>query len=204
MKTKPTHAVNFLLILLMAASFFSSNSFADTDQIPLYRQPARSLKMPQDNQDETIATSPKPGWKQLPQRGSVRESKSNPWWAEVLLWIPNRVMDFIDVFRVDVGIGPAIGGVARFSKHGQAGLRRMYPFSFRVGDFGRKMPFLIETGYEQGAGNTFRQSSDRTVCNSEIGLGLDLGLGGYAGICTEEVLDFFAGLIFIDLEADDM
>jgi hypothetical protein len=113
-------------------------------------------------------------------------------------------MDLIDVFRIDLGIGPTIGGVARFSKYGQIGYRHMYPFSFRAGDFGRKTPFLLETEYEQGVGDSFRQSPDRTVCNTEIGLGIDLGIGGYAGICAEEVLDFFAGLIFIDLEADDI
>ena len=195
--------MNLLIPLCFVNIFLATSALADAPQIPLYRQPARSLKITQDNQNDEIATSPKPGWKKLPQRGSRRESTS-PWWADVLLWIPNRIMDFIDVFRIDVGIGPAIGGVARFSKYGQIGYRHMYPFSFRAGDFGRKMPFLLETEYEQGVGDTFRQSSDRTVCNTEIGLGLDLGLGGYAGICAEEMLDFFAGLVFIDLEADDI
>lgn len=113
-------------------------------------------------------------------------------------------MDLIDVFRVDVGAGPAVGGVVRFTQSGQAGYRRMLPFSLRVGDFGRKAPFLVETDDEDGAGRKFKKSEDRELCVGEIGLGLDLGLGAYAGICSEELLDFFAGIFFIDLEADDI
>ena len=41
----------------------------------------------------------------------------------VLLYIPNRVVDFLDIFRVDVGAGPSVGGVIRVTKYAQAGMR---------------------------------------------------------------------------------
>lgn len=194
--------VTFLCVLIVSVSFLAP-AFADGPPTPLYRQPARSLKMEQNAYDDDIATSPKPGWHRLPEHRS-RRKRSSPWWADALLWIPNRVMDFVDIFRVDLGAGPAIGGVVRVSKYGQVGYRRMYPFSLRVGGFGRKIPFLIETTDERGAGDTFRQSTDRAVCEYELGLGVDLGIGGYAGVCGAEIVDFFAGLLFIDLEADDI
>ena len=173
---------------------------ADRPSMPAYKKPPEETLR---GAGEEASVSPKQGWKSLPQR-EKRVEHSTPWWAHVVLWIPNRIMDLIDVFRVDVGAGPAVGGVIRVTQSGQAGYRRMLPFSLRVGDFGRKAPFLVETDDEDGAGRKFKKSDDRELCVGEIGLGLDLGLGAYAGICSEELLDFFAGLFFIDLEADDI
>ena len=187
----------FVLILILTCSTLSV-----ADAPPSYRDPVGSRDRSRYDQEE-LHVSPKPGWRSLPQDRARRQS-TTPWWASVLLWVPNRLMDFIDIFRVDVGAGPAVGGVVRFTRHAQAGYRRMLPFSFRIGDFGRTSPFLIETDNEDGSGSTFHQSTDRKVCASEIGVGIDLGLGGYAGICSEELLDFVAGIFFFDLEADDI
>ena len=189
--------------LLLFGHISSPTLYAEPAPLPLYKQPAQNLKMPGQSGYPDTQVSPKPGWKTLPQRRGDRVSDA-PWWAHVLLWVPNRFLDLIDVFRVDAGIGPAAGGVIRVTRHAQMGYRRMLPFSLRVGDFGRQTPFALETDDEIGAGDTFRPSGDRSICTGEIGLGLDLGLGAYAGICPESLVDFFAGLIFIDLESDDI
>ncbi len=187
------------VVLLTTSFLFCTVVDAQPRSSASYKQPGFTG----EEEESEAAISPKPGWKTLPQR-TGRAPKSRPWWAEALLWLPNRVMDLIDVFRIDVGVGPAFGGVVRATQNGQAGYRRMVPFSLRIGDFGRKSPFLLETDDERGSGRQFKKSDDRELCTGELGLGLDLGLGAYGGICSEELLDFFAGLFFIDLEADDI
>jgi len=134
----------------------------------------------------------------------VEEESPRAWWEHALLWFPNRAMDFIDIFRVDVGVGPAYGGVLRLTEHGQMGYREMNPGSMRIGAFGRKAPYLIESSNEFGIGPGYVNSKDREVCKGEIGLGLDVVVvGAYAGICVEEVVDFVAGIFFLDLMGDD-
>ena len=160
---------------------------------------AQALTDPPD--DETVIASPKAGWS-LP---IPPQEASEPWWAQVLLWVPNRAMDFIDIFRIDVGVGPAIGGVVRLTQYGQIGYREMLPMSFRVGDFGRYSPVVLESSDEFGAGPGYVHSKDRRVCSGEIGAGADvLIVGAYGGVCLDEFVDFVAGIFFIDLKGDDM
>lgn len=158
-----------------------------------------------------VATSPKAGWESLdlddagsylPARKGFQ--KRDPWWITAALWIPNRVLDFIDIFRADVGVGGAYGGVLRVSEAGQVGYRIMDPGSVRIGDFGRRLPFVYEQTSEWGAGPDFKLSKERTVCTGELGLGVDLGVGIYLGICPEEALDFVAGIFTFDVMKDDL
>jgi hypothetical protein len=154
------------------------------------------------NYKELVPTSPKEGWEKLEP---TQTGEGSPWWSQVLLWVPNRVLDLIDVFRLDVGVGPSFGAVVRVTKYGQIGYRQMAPASLRVGDFGRQMPALIETSNEFGVGPAYVDSADRKVCDGEIGLGADvLVAGAYGGVCVDEFADFVAGIFFIDLKDDDI
>jgi hypothetical protein len=151
---------------------------------------------------EFVPTSPKEAWGDLE---AVEINDGTPWWAEVLLYIPNRVLDLIDVFRIDVGIGASVGGVVRVTKYAQGGYRQMLPVSLRVGDFGRQFPVVVETSTEIGISPAFKQSADRDVCDAELGLGLDLFLlGGYGGVCLDEVADFVGGIFLVDFKGDDL
>ena len=152
-------------------------------------------------QDQPVSASPKPGWGDFQV---VEEDTSVSWWEEVLLWPINRILDLLDVFRVDVGVGGAYGGVLRLTEYGQAGYRQMAPGSLRVGLFGRDWPVLVETSNEIGAGPAFVQSKDRKICSTEIGVGVDLIAGGYGGICLEELVDFVGGVFFLDMKDDDL
>ena len=154
------------------------------------------------NVKNMVPTSPKEAWKSFEP---TQVNEGSPWWSDVLLWLPNRVLDLWDVFRADVGVGPSFGAVVRVTKYGQLGYRQMAPASLRVGDFGRQMPFLIESSNELGVGPAYVDSSDRNVCDGEIGLGADvLVAGAYAGVCVDEFADFVAGIFFIDLKHDDL
>jgi hypothetical protein len=151
---------------------------------------------------DLVPTSPKEGWSKLEP---IEKAEGSPFWSQILLWLPNRVLDLIDVFRVDLGVGPSFGAVVRVTKYGEIGYRQMAPASLRVGDFGRQMPFLIESSNEFGVGPAYVNSSDRKVCPGEIGLGADiLVAGAYGGVCVDEFADFLAGIFFIDLKDDDI
>lgn len=153
-------------------------------------------------QPEQVAVSPKEPWEDFE---IVEEEVGLPWWKDVLLWFPNRIMDLVDVFRVDVGAGTSAGAVLRLSKYGQVGYRQISSKSVRIGDFGRHMPYLIERTSEGGVGPFYENSKERRVCTGEVGLGIDFFVAGaYAGICVEELADFVAGLFFIDLRGDDI
>lgn len=154
------------------------------------------------NYKELVPVSPKDGWDKLEP---TQKGDGSPFWSQLLMWLPNRVLDLIDVFRVDVGVGPSFGAVVRVTKYGQVGFREVMPASLRVGDFGRQMPVLLETSNEFGVGPAYVDSADRKVCDGEIGLGADaLVAGAYAGVCVDEFADFLAGIFFIDLKDDDI
>ena len=122
----------------------------------------------------------------------------------ILLYIPNRVVDLIDIFRLDVGVGPANGAVLRVTDGGQVGARYMSPGSLRVGLFGRNWPVKLEKHDEYGIGPGFLRSKDRRTGDYELGFGGDLLLvGAYGGVRFDEIMDFFTGLVGYDLLDDD-
>jgi hypothetical protein len=177
------------LLALACAVLFTPTAFAEDPTPPR-------------GYNDVVPASPKEPWTDFKP---VQENEGTPWWAHVLLWVPNRVLDIIDIFRVDVGVGPAVGGVVRITEYGQAGFRTMMPASLRVGDFGRQLPITVEASNEFGISPAFKQSKDRTVCPGEVGAGADLFLvGAYGGVCLDEVVDFVAGIFFLDPKDDDM
>lgn len=150
---------------------------------------------------DLVPASPKQPWFDL---ATAQIQPDSPWWSEVLLYVPNRVLDLIDIFRIDVGVGPSVGAVVRVTEYGQVGFREMVPGSLRVGDLGRRFPVMIETSNEFGIGPAYVESSQRKVCPGEVGVGGDvLVAGAYGGVCLDEVVDFLAGLVLIDLKDDD-
>ena len=175
----------------VAASFVTGLVSAQADDLAI-----------QPGYQDLVPTSPKEAWGDL---GAIQVTDGTPWWSEALLYIPNRILDLIDVFRVDVGVGASVGAVVRVTEYAQAGYRQMLPVSLRVGDFGRQFPALVETSNEMGVSPLFKQSADREVCKAEIGLGADaLIVGAYGGICLDEVADFIGGLFLIDFKGDDL
>lgn len=136
---------------------------------------------------------------------SISEVPSGPSFLnKALLWIPNRVIDLLDIFHVDIGVGPSFGAVVRATDSGQVGYRVMSPASLRAGLNGRNLPVFVERGMEFGMGPTFVNSFGRDVCPGELGAGVDLLLvGGYGGVCFDEALDFIVGIFGFDMMDDD-
>jgi len=150
---------------------------------------------------DLVPTSPKEAWNDL---SAIQVNEGTSWLADVFWYIPNRVLDLIDVFRVDVGVGASVGAVVRVTEYVQVGYRQMLPVSLRVGDFGRQFPVIVESSNEFGISPAFKQSADRQVCQAEIGLGGDiLIVGAYGGVCLDELADFIGGFFMIDFKGDD-
>ncbi|MBN8550447.1 MAG: hypothetical protein J0M12_14125 [Deltaproteobacteria bacterium] len=156
-----------------------------------------------DEGDVETAASPKSAWGDF-KVGTPPEDEHTPVWKQIVLWVPNRVLDFIDIFRVDVGAGAAVGAVVRVTKYGQVGMRAVAPLSVRVGDFGRRAPILLEHSSEMGIGPLYLESKDRKICTFELGAGVDIFVGAYGGVCVDEIVDFAGGLFFLDMKKDDL
>lgn len=149
---------------------------------------------------QSATVSPKKPWGEF----EVVEEEEPSWITHTLLWVPNRVLDFIDIFRVDVGAGVAAGGVLRITQWGQIGYRTQSPGMLRVGGFGRDWPAFIESNEEIGVGDSFTETTDRNLCKGVIGAGVDLAfVGAHVGICPEELVDFILGIFLIDIMDDD-
>ena len=150
---------------------------------------------------EGAPASPKKPWGDFT---IVEEEKGGyPWWAHVLLWVPNRALDFFDIFRVDVGLGNSYGGVIRLTKYAQAGYRKA-PHSVRIGLLGRQAPFMVEEGKEYGIGPGYTDRINRKICPGEFAIGIDAFAAAHAGLCLDEAVDFLAGIFFLDVKNDDI
>lgn len=124
---------------------------------------------------------------------------------KVLWWLPNRFLDFTDIFRLDLGVGSSFGAAVRVTKYGQVAYRSVSPFSVRAGLMGRRAPFMIENSSEMGVGPLFIASNDREVTPLEIGVGADLFLvGAYGGFSVDELADFLGGIFMYDFKEDDL
>ncbi|MGA0369943.1 MAG: hypothetical protein ACO3N7_10905 [Kiritimatiellia bacterium] len=139
------------------------------------------------------------------------EDNPSPWWEGVLWYVPNRVMDLMDVFRLRVKVGPGL----------DLGVRVTDAFSFYGGTSKtiyagfpgpRHQPvFPPVFGYEQKQGMVLigLDASDDMPNPpqyefSEIGVTAHFFMVGVdAGVSFAEMQDFVAGIFGIDLRGDD-
>ncbi len=163
----------------------------------LFLLPIRSQAQSKDE----VRVSPYEGWEQLPPFEAEEPSIT----YQILTWIPNRVLDLLDVFRFDVGAGPAVGASVSITRSFQAGYRDFFPGSVRVGNFGRTYPWMYEDSPEHGLTPWYKQSSDRNLCPYQLSLGVDVLLvGAHLGFCPTGFFDFLGGLVLLDPQFDDL
>ena len=126
----------------------------------------------------------------------------------IVCYVPNRVFDLMDIFRVRVRVGPGIS----------AGVRATRPLSAFVGLHSsvfiglpgprgkKRIPLPVGLDLRAGAQVSIADASAGTPYYDplEVGfevqpllVGVNVGVGGF------EILDFFTGLVFIDLMDDD-
>jgi len=127
---------------------------------------------------------------------------------EIVFYIPDRVFDLLDIFRVRVRVGPGLSAGVRATQlvSGYAGMHS----SVFIGPYGprgaRKLP--LPAGFEARAGvqASLVDLTDTGTYYDPLEVGAELQLlllGANVGIGFYEVLDFFTGFVFIDLVGDD-
>jgi hypothetical protein len=150
----------------------------------------------------------------------------------VLLYIPNRLVDFADMFSITLGFGPAIGAEVQLTKYCSLG-GEVGPTAQMIKGINRQYGFAVQSGWDVGflmisAENRDREKSIGSVKNyyyystgvpsiEKVPYDFHEGakdfwsIGGKvvalfevdAEIHPIEVADFLLGLVFIDLKGDD-
>ena len=129
----------------------------------------------------------------------------------ILLYLPNRILDLMDIFRARLRIGPGIAAGIRITDAGDLYLGSYVSmYAGLPGPRGRKLPrspigvesyngaeislAAATTGFGVGPEYTF----------SEVGLDAQIALVGFAfSIDPAELVDFVAGIFTIDIMDDD-
>lgn len=121
----------------------------------------------------------------------------------VLYYVPNRVLDAIDIGRASVGIGSGFGFNVRATELAEIGYGQYS--TTRFGMKGRVMPVYDEKIDEAGIGFLGWVNGCLQRDPSEVGADLHLGvIGVQAAVSLVEAVDFVAGFALIDLQSDDL
>jgi len=153
-----------------------------------------------------------PGMAEDQQPPEANESSQPGFFTKVLWYLPNRVMDALDIFRLRVGVGPGMEAGARITDVGSLYLG--HSRTIWVGLPGERVPgdfphFMGATQKEGlvlfGVDASDVQPNPPTYDFSEIGFQIHLGPAGVeAGIIPTEIVDFLFGLIGKDFSGDDL
>lgn len=126
----------------------------------------------------------------------------------LLLWIPNRIFDALDIVRARVKFGPGFGFTLRATE-----LLDLKLGAWEAGWIGLHGPRLEPVipwpvGTEEYGATGFSifeiENGDVLYGKGEFGVGVHvLIVGADAGVDVLEIADFITGLFFVDLVEDD-
>ena len=145
---------------------------------------------------------------------SYNNRVTHPTYIKYILFLPNRILDLLDVFRLNVGIGPGIGINIRATRFAQAGIASYD--CIKVGIIGRQGWIYMEESKEFGVSVmyiedskavapliSFKDKTDRQLL--EVGgFVYAFFVGAEAAIRLKELADFFLGWGLIDFCEDDL
>ncbi|MFT5286648.1 MAG: hypothetical protein ACI8TQ_002818 [Planctomycetota bacterium] len=129
---------------------------------------------------------------------SVREG----FFTQILLYIPNRLVDAIDMVHFGVGVAIPVGVDVRITKWGQLALQAGVGVGIGYDDRSHSPAWASASAtaafgpFRTGAGT----GSAPSVGDWEIGVGLP---GMKIAIDLAEIVDFVLGFLFIDILEDD-
>ena len=126
----------------------------------------------------------------------------------VLLYPVNRVLDILDIFRLNIGFGLGYGINVRATKVLQAGVENYETVRIGLGkESGIWSPRygIVYTEAEPfTAGASLAYMGGRQRGMMEVGTTVHLGIiGADAAIDLAEIADFFLGFVLIDFKEDD-
>jgi len=148
----------------------------------------------------------------MPEDRRVQPPPPRPSWGKRILWyVPNRVMDLLDIFRLRVRVGPGLSANLRMTDYGAfywgkyntvyAGLPGpRYPRILRSPIGLESLNGMILAGVDATDNN--RHGPEYGASEVDIGINL-LIVGAEAGIDPVEIGDFLGGLLFFDFRGDD-
>ncbi|MBX7245614.1 MAG: hypothetical protein K1X53_08940 [Candidatus Sumerlaeaceae bacterium] len=129
--------------------------------------------------------------------------KQYPWWAMIAYYVPNRVLDLIDIGRLSIGIGCGFGVNVRVTELAEIGIGKYE--TTRFGMKGRVLPVYEENIDESGIAFLGWVNGCLQRDPTEIGADLHIGIiGAQAAVSLAEAIDFVAGFLLIDLQGDDL
>jgi hypothetical protein len=126
----------------------------------------------------------------------------------IACYIPNRVFDLVDIFRVRVRVGPGISAGVRATTllSGYLGLHDTIYIGLPGPRGETKIPWPVGLDVRGGAQVSLADATaggpyyDPLEFGFEVQpliVGVNVGIGGF------EILDFLTGLLFIDIADDD-
>ena len=124
-------------------------------------------------------------------------------WDIVLYYVPNRVLDFVDIFRLNIGIGCGWGFNVRATELAEIGYGSYE--TTRFGMKGRVLPVYEENIQEGGVAFLGYINGCLQRDPTEVGADLHIGvIGAQAAVSLAEAADFIVGFILVDLQQDDL
>ena len=144
-------------------------------------------------------------------QGSAAPSEPKRERHPVLMYIPNRIFDILDIVRLRVRVGPGLAVGARATEAVDANLGAYASiFAGIPGPRGRpkiNLPIGLENyaGAEVSVVGTSDEGSHRPHYGAlEVGAGVQAAILGLdIGIDPGEIVDLATGLLFIDIIGDD-
>lgn len=126
-----------------------------------------------------------------------------PWYKVIAMYPANRVLDAMDIFRVSLSAGPGVGVNARTTNLIVATGAGNY-CTTNVGMKGRVLPAFEDTVNECGLSVLGNTAGNLQNDPTEVGVTAHALLGANLAVSVAEVVDFAAGIIMLDPQADDL
>jgi hypothetical protein len=132
----------------------------------------------------------------------------------VLMYIPNRCFDVMDIFRARVRVGPGFTASARVTRLANVAAGTHSTFFIGLPGPRNRSVINLPVGIENfvgaevsviNASNDNRTAFSPSYGTAEVGVGTQIGLLGFdIGADPLEALDFILGVFCIDVKKDDL
>ncbi len=121
----------------------------------------------------------------------------------ILYYVPNRVLDLVDICRVSIGFGCGFDVNVRLTELAEIGFGQYE--SIRFGHKGRVMPVFEQNINEGGFAFLGYVNGCLQRDPTEIGADVFLGvIGVEVAASLAEAVDFLAGIVLLDPQGDDL